>query len=310
MDPTYLCTSQPTSQANPEAYQNIHSYSQINHLTAVSEQHADITIMTKEGDKVTLSSGANVEASLTTYNSMAQTDTSYVDSKGMLFSFDASRQISVGVEGDLNDKERKEIKEVIKTIFKMIRGFLSGKAGNIAKTARKFTDFKEISNIDAEFEQNKTIAMLNHSVEKSTTYSPLPEKETLSNSGTGESTPGYHPIDRLTDRMVEVVKDSRIKPDKFLRHFDRMVSWLSRELLQGGPDGLKKLGMIQTIIKEFIEKLQDLSAKPEDTEPKDSSKVPSIDSPEEIGHSGQVSVLQLDILNQSSSFRLEYAAVS
>ena len=278
MDSTCSCTSQPAIQANPEAYQNIQSYSQINHLAIAGEQHTDISIMTEEGDKVTLSSDAYIDASLTTYNSMAQTNSSYVDSKGMLFSFNASRQISVGVEGDLNDKEKKEIKEVIKTIFKMIRGFLSGKTGDMAKTARKLTDLEEISNVKAEFQQSKTVAMLTTSVEKNTTYSPLPEKEAPPNVDTGKSSysplsekephlnvdtgksrPVYHPIDRLTDRMVEVVKDSRIKFDKFLEHFERMASWLSRESAQGGPNGLEKLGTIQRILNEFIEKLQSMA---------------------------------------------------
>lgn len=308
MDPICSCGSQPTVQYNPKANQSRESFAQINQLMRAGERHTDITIITEEGDKVTLSSDVSIEVSLTTYNSMARTNRSYVDSKGMLFSFDVSREISVEIEGDLNDQEKKEIKEVVKTIFKMIKGFLTGKPEDGVNTAWNLNDLQEISIVQAEFQQSNTLTMLTHTVERNTAYSPLPAKEVPSDVDRGQSRGVDHPVDRLTDRMVEVVRDSRVKLDILLEHFDRMASWLSREFRQGDQMGWEKLGMIQTILKEFIEKLQEPSIESKEVGAKDSSEIPAVDSPTETVQSEQVSVLQLAAMNQISSFNFEYHA--
>jgi hypothetical protein len=95
MDLQCVCNSLFSGHTTPETKSKFFNSSQINSASIVGEQSADITIMTEEDDKVTLSSDSQYEASLTTYNSKAITNTTYTESKGRLFSFGASRQLNL-----------------------------------------------------------------------------------------------------------------------------------------------------------------------------------------------------------------------
>ena len=310
MDSICTCNSLSTGQSTMEPYTKLCDVSQINHASIASEQSADITIMTAEGDKVTLLSHTQLEASLTTYNSRAYTNTTYIESQGRFVSFNSNRKIAISVEGDLNNQEKKEIKRVIKALFKMAKNFLSGKIENLKEKAEKFIDLKTISNVEAEFEYKKTIALLNHSSARSTDYSPVPEEPSSSEIDRGESAYALKPINRLTDQMMGVVKDSGIRPVKFLKYVDQMLSRLLREFMMEGPIGRKKIGLARMIMAEFYDKLEKSSADSEDCSLQDTTEIGETSYQSKTAHSEMASLLHLNLLEMSNTFRIEYSGGS
>ena len=264
MDLQCVCNSLFSSHTTPETKSKFFNSSQINSASIVGEQSADITIMTEEDDKVTLSSDSQYEASLTTYNSKAITNTTYTESKGRLFSFGASRQLNLAVEGDLNDQEKKEIKKVLKAIFKMMKGLFFGKTDQITDNTRNISNLDTISKLEAEFEFKKSVTLVSQSTAKSETYLPVHKNPNNSEIELTESEDGREPVSRVTDRMVQFVKDSDIKPEKLLKYVDRMFSKLSRALLREGPVGRKRMGLAHTIMAEFLPKLDRMSTESED----------------------------------------------
>jgi len=306
MDLQCSCNSLSTGQPNAEPDSKLYNFSQINHASIAGEQSADIMIVTDEGDKVTLSLDTQIEASLTTYNRMARTNTTYTESHGKLISFNASQQIGIGVEGELDNQEKKEIKKVIKAIFKMIKDFLSGKNDHLTERVRNFADLKTISNVKAEFEFKKSTAFVNHLSTKSVMHSPVPENSNPSHSQIEAKE--SNPIDKLTDQMVQLVKDAGIKPAKLLKSVDRMFSKLFREFLKGEPAGREKMGLGHMIMAEFFHKLEKLSAESEENDLQETAEVEKTGNPSETAHLENNSLLQISLLEQSKTFRMEYSA--
>ena len=113
-------------QFNTEPKQQMYQASQVS-LSAVSrEQSADVALVTKEGDKVTLSVQSSFEAAYGTYDSQARMNGVDAATRGRFGSLNLEREITIRVEGDLNQAEKKEIKQVLRKIFKTVKNFLSG----------------------------------------------------------------------------------------------------------------------------------------------------------------------------------------
>ncbi|MFC1863863.1 hypothetical protein ACFL1Z_07920, partial [Thermodesulfobacteriota bacterium] len=82
----------------------INSSSLIN-LSTSRKQEADITIMTAEGDKVTISGETQFQADYFDYSSMRRTKGSYLEVRAKSISFERSSDFSFAVEGDLSEEE-------------------------------------------------------------------------------------------------------------------------------------------------------------------------------------------------------------
>ena len=87
-------------------------------LSAVTAgQWLDLSLMTKEGDKVTLSADAKASALHTDFEAMQVGDGGDIYAQwGELSLEQRERDITLTVEGDLNPAERREIRKVLQTI--------------------------------------------------------------------------------------------------------------------------------------------------------------------------------------------------
>ena len=91
MDSMNFCNLQPFGQSTTGQNQQVYEYSRLN-LDAVSrEQSAEITFVTQEGDKVTLSADSSLKAAHITYDHQAQIKGTFTESM--------MRLNSVSVEG-------------------------------------------------------------------------------------------------------------------------------------------------------------------------------------------------------------------
>jgi hypothetical protein len=302
------CNSISSGQTTPEADNKFYNFSQINQASIASEKSTDITIMTEEGDKVTLSSDIQIDASLTTYNSKALTNTTYTESRGKLFAFDANRQIDIAVEGDLNDQEMEEIEKVLKSISEMIDDFLSGKEDQSAENTGTFADLTTISNVEAEFEIKKSLTLVNYSSVKYAAYSAVQEIREPSKVGSGDSGEDDMPVNRLTDRMLQRVKNSGIGPEKFIEPADRMFSRRSRAFRHHGPAGRRKMSLNRLIRADFFQKLKKLSTAAQGAGRQGTGEVENTASGFEAAISAEATSLEARVIEKSDSFKLAYSA--
>jgi len=250
MNPILSGTLNSLDQFNAGQKQQLYESSHMN-LAAVSrEQSADITFVTKEGDKVTLSADSSFEAAYATYDSQARVNGAYTESRGRLSSVNFEREITISVEGDLNDEEKKEIKKVLREIFKMMKNFLSGQSGNPTVSAVKDIELDTLSNVEAKFEVTKSTLEVNHTSAEYVTNSLVPP---------GESNRDSRPMDRLIDRMSEAVRDSKVGHARFLKNFDHRPARLTDAYLNQEPDARKMRKLVRRITAGLFHQLENLS---------------------------------------------------
>lgn len=239
---------------NAGSNQKMYEYSQMN-MTAVSrEQSADITLLTKEGDKVTLAFDSSFEAAYATYDRQARMNGAQTESRGQLSSVHVTREITLSVEGDLNAEEKKEIKEVVGEIFKMMKNFLSDPVGDPTVSAVKDIELDTLANVEAKFEVSRSVLEVNHMSAEYVRNSLVP-------AGEAEREPGREPgpMDRLMDRMAKTVKDSRVGHDRFLKYFEHRPSRMSDEYLAQQPDARKMRKMVRRMMAGLFHQLENMA---------------------------------------------------
>lgn len=132
------------------------------YLNVCEDQSADIKIVTAEGDKVTLSSDHHSEATLLTYEHLAYSNSGYAAEEGQLVDFNEQRNVSVSVEGALNDEELADIQALLSDLGRMLKDFLTGPSeGSVEEDSADLSRYGSLSAFEADFEYHASLQVLN-----------------------------------------------------------------------------------------------------------------------------------------------------
>jgi hypothetical protein len=231
--------------------------------TAVAgEQSADITIMTDQNDRVTLSFDAGFQSSYTTYSGLAANNNGYAEIEGRHLAFDISLEQSISVEGDLNEQEVKDIKKVLQRLGRIMQQFLTGSLDDVAQKAGKLLkNMATIDRVDARVEFSKSAMVLDKQYVEATALSPRePEYKIQPLPLPPEFSSEFKPIHELTDGMVDLVERSQVHPAKMMRGVAGLFHHLFGDIARGGPLNVDKMNLARLIQSDFIEKLKELFA--------------------------------------------------
>src|SRR5919198_747525 len=101
--------------------------SRLTQVQAETHTSADITLVTAEGDKVTLSTDAVMQAAYTRYDARGRVRGYGLDRHAETFQLTSANDVSLQIEGNLNDAERADIQQALGTIEKFAADFFDGK---------------------------------------------------------------------------------------------------------------------------------------------------------------------------------------
>ena len=293
------------TQAN-WAYQS----AQIAKAEITGEQSTDIEILTADGDKVTLSSDIKFESSAIVYEKQGQTSAGYSQSQGQIISASANSHLELTVEGTLDEQEKKEIKAVLMNLFRMVKDFLSGNAAADTEEAQNFADLTTISKVKAEVDIKAEVTIAAQSYTKYVAQTPVEEKPVIQEVAVPNLPAVSKRVDKLTDRMIERVKDSGVEPSKILNRLNRRLSRFSGKFMNAGPAGWHKRRMLQAIMEDFARKLRKLSAENEagiNKELAGAEKAANIDDHNIVETTSSVTETYLNAARQDFHFEMEYS---
>lgn len=297
----YCCN--PPDQFSPRPANWTYQSAQIEKALITGEQSTDIEIQTADGDKVTLSSNVQFESSAMAYEQLNRTRSRYSESQGQLISAEANSTFELTVEGTLDEEEKKDIKEVLMNLFEMIKDFITGKADT--EKAQNFTDLTTISNVKAEFDIKARVTVAAQSSANYVAQSPtIPQAETAYQPAVSKR------VDKLTDQMIAVVKDSGVEPSKILNRLNRRLSGVSRKFMNDGSARWHNMHLIHEIMKDFIKKLEKLSAENGAGINKaevDEEKAPNIEEPAVVETTSSAAETILNSASQDFHFEMEYS---
>ena len=293
------------AQAN-WAYQS----AQIAKAQIAGEQSTDIEIQTADGDKVTLSSDIKFESSAIVYDTLGQTNASYSQTQGQIISATANSKLELTVEGTLDEQEKKEIKEVLMNLFKMVKDFLNGNASTDTVEVQNFAELTTISKVKAEVDIKAEVTIAAQSSTKYVAQTPVEEKPAIQEVETANLPAVSKRVDKLTDRMIGLVKDSGVEPSKILNRLNRRLSRFSRKFMNAGSAGWHNRRMMQAIMEDFARKLRKLSAENEAGIHKElagAEKAANIDDYTVVETTSSSTESYLNAASQNFHFEMEYS---
>jgi len=139
------------------------------------QKSTDITLVTAEGDKVTLSSLSTLDAGYSRYTSQGTVEGAEDSSSSETAYLKKEFSFALSIEGDLNEQELHDIRAALKTLGKMTRDFFSGNTEKAVNRASKLVGLESISRLDAVIQYERTLSY--QQTQSLAPPAPAPEKQ-------------------------------------------------------------------------------------------------------------------------------------
>ena len=245
-----------------------YSLEQFSKVTSSQSRNSDVTIMTTEGDKVTLSSSLSTSATYLTYDQYGRmsTGTRMQDSEMHLyyFDFEKNQDMTIQVVGDLNEEEMRQIHKALKIINRAMINALSGDMKHSMKHAMKIAKLDTISSVDAVLEIERKV-----SIEKQVQVSGLlpensPERigyitphtsQTYNEQGTLTKQPD---LNNPVEEVIQAVEKSGVAPSKIKKPIQTLFDKITRGLPKETPQADYKHKLIQMMFVDLMERIDHL----------------------------------------------------
>jgi hypothetical protein len=280
MEGVQSCTSPAPRPPDSAATQASYQSSRLNWLSVSEEQQADVDIVTAEGDKVTLSSDYRAAVSLATYEHLALSDSGYRHSEAQMLDFQMEQDITVTVEGDLNLQELADIKALLSDLGAMFKKFLTSGGQEPPGVDEDFSKLSSLKSVQAQFEYSASVAYLSAQSDEMTIGSPVPapslpeptapvaaavQNVSPAVATTPVATPPPSPAETapIADRMTQRVKESGLRPHKFMRLLKKFLKQFLKGLGAQGDGDAEKVKRGESILEKFFDQVGKLPAESE-----------------------------------------------
>lgn len=231
-----------------------YSGSQISALSTYQQKNTDITIVTAEGDKVTLSANSQQEASYLTYSSLVRRGGEMTQIQGKSYSMEVNQDFSITIEGDLNEEELQDIQESIKTIDKVMQATLSGNTDQALVMSQSVSDRESISGFSANMEIETAMSFAQQTTiqTQAAVSEPTTSLDTLLDPISQKRSNGS------TEKMMEVLPHRGFRNKKLIKPLKKYFT----KLFEGIPEKYKgsekseKLGLAHRLRSEILERIE------------------------------------------------------
>ena len=150
--------------------------SRLSQVQAETHTSADITFVTAEGDKVTLSTDAVAQAVYTRYDARGHLQGPGSERHAEALQLAAAKDISLHIEGNLNDAERADMQQALGTLEQLATDFFSGKLDEAPSQALALGNLHTLRRVDTtlELSQSLTVSQLTET-RPSADHTPAPD---------------------------------------------------------------------------------------------------------------------------------------
>lgn len=285
MEGLHSCTSPCRGAVNAAPIQFQGEAARLSLLSIREDQSADVDILTAEGDRVTLSSDYHFEATRLTYQHLAYGNSGFEAEQGKLVGTTEERHVAVTVEGRLNEQELADIQALLSELGAMLKAFLTGQGEGETGGEEPSVDlarFSSLSAFDADFEVSAGIRLLNLEADQLVVAAPgaplpppaegvaLPGMSSPSAAPTAPP-PAPPPVlpaaaepseaaaaqeDQLLGQMAKKVKESGLRPRRFMKLLKKFLRGLMQEMLANHAMGGEKAKRGEKILEKFFRQME------------------------------------------------------
>ncbi len=246
---------------------------QVSNIETSSRENKNLTLLTKEGDKVTISSNQRSESMLSTYSQLSSKNVSAMFGnvgvsktamsmfQGERLEFQSSRSMKISVEGDLSDEEMNDIRKAVSIIDGMAQGYLDGPNGSLdASKVKELRELDTLSSVEAEYQRENTVEAERMVEAESMTYS---RKGELGNIGRGRGRgPGMDPMKQLVEEMAKTIEDSGVNPSKFIEPVQDLFAEILADLKNKEDENEAPRKNAETMMDRLLNRVEQLEERP------------------------------------------------
>lgn len=150
-------------------------YTKLNRASVDVQASAGISLVTADGDKVTLNASSSLQASLQTYDYLGRTQGQTVAARGEEFQLSTSSGYAVTVEGTLDQEELADIRQLLSTLSSVSKDFFAGKSHDGLQHLAQLDDVDSIASFEASFNYTRRVTAVAASQISSTTAAQAQE---------------------------------------------------------------------------------------------------------------------------------------
>ncbi len=121
-------------------------------------ESADITIITDDGDRVTISSDSSMEAGYSSYSGLLRSGSNSMAVEGYEYQSRLKSNFSLSIAGDLDKQEYDDIMSALETIDSIMEKAFSGSLDDLTSIAQSFSGLDSISSLSASIEISEAVS--------------------------------------------------------------------------------------------------------------------------------------------------------
>src|ERR687887_1655463 len=181
--------------------------SRLTQVQAETHTSADITLVTAEGDKVTLSTDAVLQAAYTRYDARGRLRGHGLERHAETFQMASVNDISLQIEGNLNDAERADIQQALGTIEQFADDFFDGKGDEAPNQIFNLGNLNTLRSIDATLAFSQSLTVSQQTEARAVAAAP-PVLEPTAAALEAEPSPTQH-AQSLSDTILHALETAR-----------------------------------------------------------------------------------------------------
>jgi hypothetical protein len=213
----------------------------------------DLVFYTQEGDRVTLSSSAQVDAAYTTYEGMARAGGIMARQEGEAFQMTAGTQFSLSVQGDLSAQEMADIKKAVGVMDNIMNDLISGNYDGLVKKAGSLGQLDSLQSLSADLHYQRQIAYQQQTQMISATGDAA-ATATAADASATEGVPNT-PEAAAVKGMMQAIQTSRVAPGKWMPYLNAYFSDLEGRTAARHPDDPSRLQQIRRVQSALLHRM-------------------------------------------------------
>jgi hypothetical protein len=230
-------------------------------VAAVSnEQHLDVTLVTDEGDKVTLSLDARAAAMYGTHAQAAADGQGFSAAKGEFSAGLYEREMTFTVEGELSAEEQKDIRKALKTLDRMMHNFVNGDVKPMLAKVGKLQGLESLAGIEAHMSYERTVVVAQQSQATAEYGSAMPAVETPAQAPALSEAPDAsasleNKADAMGAQMAKEISAAQTPAERVLAFVEQLFDDYRQQMAAFDPLGGRTIDRVAGQLREALARL-------------------------------------------------------
>ncbi len=218
---------------------------------AETSTSSQLSFLTTEGDRVSISAGSESRFSFDSYTAQGFSEGQAVDIRNQQSSSSLRSDFSLLVEGDLNEQELADIEAFVQTAENLFNNLRSGNVDEAAETALSLSNLETLSTAALFYRQETTVSVAT----RSTSLAAQGNEASQPSQGRGFAAGQNSSIENFLERIRKAQEQFQIDPEILATRVPTLLSALVDSLSGSDSEEDAPQSLLDQIREEFLKSL-------------------------------------------------------